>query len=93
MGDITLRDILNAKSQGEREPLPGLIAISVDSKLSGALDLLRQFNIQSVPVYGTAGRWIGAGETQVMTLDGKQYLAMISVCPYIIYLTKSINLT
>jgi hypothetical protein len=73
--NIKIADVLSAKSRCPSS----LVDISVRSNLYDCLVLLRDNNIVSLPVFGEAGRWIGAGESQIKTKDGKQYIGIISV--------------
>ena len=73
--NIKIADVLRTKSKCPSS----LVDISVRSSLHDCLVLLRDNHIVSLPVYGEAGRWIGAGETQIKTRDGKQYIGLISV--------------
>ena len=73
---MSLEQVLLLKSH---ESPSLLIQLPVKSSLYDCLELLRSHNILSCAIYGEAGHWVGAGETQIMTTDGKQYLGMMSV--------------
>ncbi|RKO89536.1 hypothetical protein BDK51DRAFT_34071 [Blyttiomyces helicus] len=80
----TLEDIIFAKKSAGRPTT--LIDISCDSTILDALRLLRDNKILATAVYGKKGRWLGAGESNVITKGDKQYIGMLSILDIVLYL-------
>eukprot|EP00736_Rhodelphis_marinus_P000566 Rmarinus@m.23847 len=66
-----------------------LVRVKADSPISDALSVMDQFHILSVPVYGKAGHWCGAGGVNLVAHGGEiQYIGVVSILDIVVYLSK-----
>ncbi|KAI9140654.1 hypothetical protein BKA69DRAFT_1125562 [Paraphysoderma sedebokerense] len=74
----TLRPMISLKKD--------LIDIPVSASIRQLVDTLQRNKILSVPVFGEAGRWIGAGGVNAVADEGKQYIGIVSLLDVVMWL-------
>jgi hypothetical protein len=62
-----------------------IIAVEASTPLGTVLNLLQEEKIQSVPVYGSQGSWLGSGGVDLVS-NHRQYIGIVSMIDLLIFI-------
>jgi hypothetical protein len=62
-----------------------IIAVDASTPLGTVLNLLQEEKIQSVPVYGAQGSWLGSGGVDLVS-NHRQYIGIVSMIDLLIFI-------
>jgi hypothetical protein len=76
---VTVGDIVAEKRQ--------IIAVEASTPVGTVLNLLKEENILSVPVYGTQGSWLGSGGVDLVS-NHRQYIGIVSMMDLLSFILR-----
>ncbi len=77
---LTVGDLVHHKTE--------IISVEASTSLGNVLNLLKEQNILSVPIYGTKGCWLGSGGVDLVS-NHRQYIGIVSIIDIIIFILKN----
>ncbi|KAJ3413898.1 hypothetical protein HDV05_007340 [Chytridiales sp. JEL 0842] len=81
----TVADIIKSKSPMSPRHV---VDVHADTLLMDATLVMKRNKVTALAVYGSTAHWIGAGEVNASTSTGKQYIGLITILDFILYLSR-----